>query len=199
MSKFKRGAGVVIQAPHQARVFDVGDPDGVQDLFYFFVVGAASFVQKLADGGKRCDDGLVFGNFAVEDAQRIGYGAALTVGAHGSYHGRERLAESFVKLSAVGGAAYGVQFEGPVGDADAVEQRGQQFQNFRVAHGRLAAGGGGADDFGVNLVELAVASFLRALAAKHRADREELVQAPLPEFVLDVGADDAGGVFGAEG
>src|SRR5208282_3613871 len=72
------------------------------------------------------------------------------------------------------------------------------FEDFRVTHRRLAAGGGGADDFGVNLVELAVASFLRALAAKHWADREELVQATLPEFVLDVGADDAGGVLGAE-
>ena len=83
MRKFKRGAGVVVETPNQARVFDVGDVDGVQDLFYFFVVGAAAFVEKLADGGESCDDGLVFGNFAVEDAQRIGYGAALTVGAHG--------------------------------------------------------------------------------------------------------------------
>ena len=50
-----------------------------------------------------------------------------------------------------------------------------------------------------DLVELAVAAFLRTLSAKHRADREELIQAPLPKFVLDVGADDAGGVLGAEG
>ena len=51
MRKFKRGAGVVVETPNQARVFDVGDVDGVQDLFYFFVVGAAACVEKLADGG----------------------------------------------------------------------------------------------------------------------------------------------------
>src|ERR1019366_2914084 len=199
MRKFKSGFLVVIQASHQARVFLVGNLDGVQDLFYCFVVGAASFVQKLGDGGESFDDGLVFGNFAVENSQRIGYGAALAVGAHFSYYGRERLAESFVEFCTVGGAAYGIELECPLGDTDAVEQRGQELKNLRVAHGRLAAGGGGPDDLGVNLVELAVASFLRALAAKHRADGEEFVEAALPEFVLDVGADDAGGVFGTEG
>src|SRR5208337_1873317 len=184
---------------HQARVFDEGDLDFVQNLFYFFVVGAATVVEELGDGGESFYDGLVFGNLAVEDAQRIGYGAALAIGAHGCYHRCERLAEGFVEFYAVGGAAYGVQFERPVGDADTIKQRGQEFEDFRISHRGLAAGGGGADDFGVNLVELAVASFLRALAAKHRADREELVQATLPEFVLDVGADDAGGVLGAQG
>ena len=149
--------------------------------------------------GESCDDGLVFGNFAIEDAQRVGYGAALTVGAHGCDDGCERLAEGFIEFYSVGGAAHGVQFERPVGNAYAIEQRGQELEDFCVSGGRLAAGGGGADDFGVNLVELAVASFLRALAAEHGADREELVQATLPEFVLDVGADDAGGVFWAEG
>src|SRR5208337_82125 len=97
-----------------------------------------------------------------------------------------------------GGTAYGVQFERPAGDAYAVEQRGQQFENFRVSGGGLAAGRGGADDFGSDLIELAVAAFLRTLAAELRSDIEELVEAAVPEFVLDVGANYAGGVFGAE-
>ncbi len=66
--------------------------------------------------------------------------------------------------------------------------------------GRFAAGGGRADDFGADLRELAVAAFLRALAAELRADVVELLElAGFAELVLDVGADDAGGVFGAEG
>ena len=57
-----------------------------------------------------------------------------------------------------------------------------------------------ADDFGADLPELAVAAALGALAAELRADVVELLElAGLAEFVLDVGADDAGGVFGAEG
>ena len=51
MRKFKRSAGVVIESPHQARVLDVRDLDGVQDCFYFVVVNAAGFVQELGDGG----------------------------------------------------------------------------------------------------------------------------------------------------
>ena len=50
------------------------------------------------------------------------------------------------------------------------------------------------------MVELAVASFLRTLAAELRADVIELLElADFVELVLDVGADDASGVLGAEG
>ena len=66
--------------------------------------------------------------------------------------------------------------------------------------GALGAGPCGPDDLGADLPELAVASALRALAAELRADVEELLQqAGVGEFVLDVGADYAGGVLGAEG
>ena len=59
---------------------------------------------------------------------------------------------------------------------------------------------GGADDFGADLGELAVAALLGALAAELGADVVELGElSGFAELVLDVGADDAGGVFGAEG
>src|ERR1022692_96067 len=199
MRKFKRSFLIVIETPYQARVFDVGNWDGAQNILYFFVVGAAIFVEELVDGGESFDDRLVFGNLAVEDAQRIGDIAALAVSAHFFYYGCERLAKSFVEFCSVGGAAYGVQFERPVGDAHAVEQRGEEFEDFRVSGGRQAAGGGGADDFGSNLIELAVAAFLRTLAAELRSNIEELAEPAIPKLVLDVGADYAGGVFGAQG
>jgi len=66
--------------------------------------------------------------------------------------------------------------------------------------GLLAAGRGRAEDLRADLVKLPVAALLRALAAELRANVIELLQlAGLAEFVLDVGADDAGGVFGAQG
>jgi hypothetical protein len=49
------------------------------------------------------------------------------------------------------------------------------------------------------LIELAVASFLGTFAPELRADVVELVEATVPKLVLDVGADDTGGVFRAEG
>ena len=81
-----------------------------------------------------------------------------------------------------------------------LRKRGEHLEDFGVADGALGAGPCGADDLGADLPELAVAAALWALAAELRADVEELLQqAGLVELVLDVGADYAGGVFGAEG
>ena len=163
-------------------------------------MGLGGFVEGVGDFGQCVDDGLVFGDLAVEDAQGIGDGAALAVDAHFRRDGNEGVAKDFVVAGAVGGGADGVDFEGPAGDAELVEQGGEHFEDFGVAQGRLAAGGGRADDFGADLRELAVAALLRALAAELRADVIELLQlAGLAELVFDVGADHAGGVFGAEG
>jgi hypothetical protein len=101
---------------------------------------------------------------------------------------------------AVRGGPYGVELEGPAGDAQLVEEGGQHFKDFGVAEGAFAAGGGRAEDFGADLRELAVAALLRALAAELGADVKELLQlAGFAEAVLDVGADYSGGVFRAEG
>ena len=163
-------------------------------------MGLGVFVEGIGDLGQRLDDGLVFGDFAVEDAQRIGDGAALAVGAHFRSDGDEGCAKDFVVAGAVGGGADGIDFEGPAGDAELVEEGGEHLEDFGVAEGRLAARGGRADDFGADLRELAVAAFLRALAAKLRADVIELLELTgFAELVLDVGADDAGGVLGAQG
>ena len=84
--------------------------------------------------------------------------------------------------------------------AQFVEQGGEHLEDFGVAQRGFGAGGDGAEDLDADLPELAVTSALRALAAELRADVEELLElAAVAEVVLDVGADDSGGVFGAEG
>src|ERR1700730_12503734 len=108
MRKFKRSAGVVIEAPHQARVLDVGDVDGVQNCLYSVVVTAAAFVQELGDGGYGFYDRLVFWSFELETSHRVGNGSPPAVDAHFIYCWREGLAEGFVEFCAVGGAAHGV-------------------------------------------------------------------------------------------
>ena len=163
-------------------------------------MGAGWLVERVGDYWQRLDDGLVGGDFAVENAQRVGDGAALAVGAHLADHGNEGGAQGFVVAGAVGLGADGVQFEGPAGDAQFVEEGGEHLKDFGVAEGAFAAGGGRAEDFGADLRELAVAAFLRALAAELGADVKELLQlAGFAEAVLDVGADYSGGVFRAEG
>src|SRR5262249_32620943 len=99
------GAGVVIETAHQAVVEGEGNSDRFQNSLHLVEVLAAGLVEKLSDAWQRCNDRLVFGNFAVEHAQRIGDGAALAVGAHFFFDGIERLAQGFVVAGAVGRAA----------------------------------------------------------------------------------------------
>jgi len=106
--------------------------------------------------------------------------------------------ERNIEALAVGRAADGVELQLPVLDAKSIEQGGQHLEDLGIAGGGFATRGRGADDFGADLVELAVASLLRALAPELGPDVVELVEAAVPELVFDVGAHDAGGVFGAE-
>src|SRR6476660_9336388 len=160
---------------------------------------AARLIEVVADAGQCLDNGLIFGNFAVEDAQRICDRAALAIGIHSVFYWSERLAEGLVVSAAIRGTADGIELKGPASDAEPVKQRRQHFENFRISRRRFTARGCRADDLGSDLIELAIASLLRALAAELRSDVVELVQSALGEIVLDVCADDAGRVFGAEG
>src|ERR1022692_3874467 len=198
MRKFKGSLLIVVETPYQPRVLDILNRDGIQNLFNLLVVLAAILIQILRDCRESCNDRLVFRNFAIEDSQRMGHGAPLAIDAHLIYYGSEGLPQRLIESGAVGGAAHRIQLQRPVGDADAVEQRGDKFENLRVSRRRLTARTGRADDFGIDLVELPVSSFLRSFAAKHWADRENFIQPPLPEFVLDVGAHDASCVFGTK-
>ena len=160
--------------------------------------GAAAVLDFLAHAGERVDDGLVGWDLAVENTQGIGDGAALAIAAHGIDHWRQRLTQSLVESRPAVGAADGVELERPSGDAQAVEQRGEHFQQFRVSRRGLAAARGWANHFRADLIELSVSSFLRAFAAELWANVVELVEAAIPEPVFDIGADDASGVFRAQ-
>ena len=74
------------------------------------------------------------------------------------------------------------------------EDLDHHLDHFGVDEGRFRA-----DGFRADLEELAVAAFLRALAAEHGADVVELLHAgALVEPVLDVGADHGRGVLRAQ-
>ena len=138
---------------------------------------AGIFAEKLSDAGQHFDDRLILCHLAVKHAQRIGYGAPLAVAAHLVFDWIERLAQRFVERSAVGRSADRIQLEIPIRDAEPVEQRGQHLQHFRIPRRRLTARGRRPDYLSANLIELAIAAFLRAFAAELRTDVVELVQA----------------------
>ena len=180
-------------------LIDVGHADRVEHRAHGGKVLAAGLVEILADLRQLLDDGLVFRNLAVEHAQRIGLRPALAVGAHLVDDRLERLAQRFVIARAVSRAADGIQLQLPAAQADFVEQCREHLQHFGIARRRLAARARRADDLRPDLVELAIASLLRTLAAKLRPDVVELLQrALLVEPVLDVGAHHAGRVLGTK-
>ena len=191
MRKFERSARVVIEPAHQTVVQRKWDPYLGKNFLHRFEMLSAFLVEKLADARQRLDDRLILGHFAIEDAQRIGDRTALAIDAHLLYHWFESLAKSLVEFCSIFLAADRIQLEIPSCNAEAVEQRRQHLEQLGIARGRLAACRCGTDDFGVDLIKLSVTSLLRAFAAEHWADAVELVQAAIPEFVFDVGADDA--------
>ena len=93
------------------------------------------------------------------------------------------------------GVAERVQFQRHAfGDSQLAQQLVRHRQQLDVGL-RLV----GADDLGVELVELAEAALLRALVAEHRAVGGELQRRMLLPAVGEIGAADAGGEFGPQG
>ena len=177
-----------------------GNADGIQHRSHRREMFAAGLVEILADLGQLLDDRLVLRNFAVEHAQRIGLRPALAVGVHQVHHRLQGLAQRLVVARAIFGTAHRIQLQLPIAQADFVEQRGQHLQHFGIAQRRLAARTWRPDDLCANLVELAIASFLRTLAAKLRSNVVQLLQrAFLVKTVLDVGAHHAGCVLRTQG
>ena len=88
------GAGVVVEAAHQAVIARVGHAGGIERGGDGGEVGLGVFVERVGDLGQRVDDGLVFRNFAVEHAEGVGDGAALAVCAHLGDDGDEGGAKS---------------------------------------------------------------------------------------------------------
>ena len=92
VGELKRRARVVVESAHQAIVDRVGHA-AASSMARTAAKCSGSFVEVIADPRQRVDDRLIFGNLAVEHAQRIGLGAALAVGAHLADDRLQRLAQ----------------------------------------------------------------------------------------------------------
>src|SRR5579859_1405572 len=120
----------------------------------------------IGDVRKLFDDGLLVLEFRVENAQRIGFDAALGVGAEFVFHSFEFGFEfrGVAAAAIVSRMADGVDAELSSLEAALVEERHQHFDEFGVDGGSVRT----TKNFRANLIELAIAPFLRPFAAKHR-------------------------------
>src|ERR1700722_278225 len=149
----------------------------------------------IGDARQLFDDGLLIGNFGIENAQRVGFDAALGIFFELIFYFSQLFAQKLDVLRTAVLVAYKVDVGGGARQADAIEKYEQHFENFGVDSGGI----GLTEDFGADLVELAVAPFLWALAAEHWADVIKLLIAGESlHVVFDVGAADGGGGFGTK-
>ena len=135
---------------------------------------------------------------AVEGAQRVDLGALEAVLAHLVGVVEDEGADLLAIGRAAGRVAHGVDREAQVLglEAEALVELHQHDDALGVRRGI-----GGAEPLDADLVELAQAALLRALAAEHRRGVPELggSRALRHEVVLDDGAHDAGRALGAHG
>ena len=78
---FERGAHVVIEAAHQARLDFERDAAIGQIGLHRREVRLADFAEVVENRRQLFDDRLIFRNLAIEHAQRIGFDAALAIRA----------------------------------------------------------------------------------------------------------------------
>jgi len=149
-------------------------------------------------------------SLGVEHAQGICFDAALRVGTEFVLYFFEFGFEQrdVAAAAAVGSVADGIDFELNAGKLSICRRRSSHLDEFGVSDGVFGEFFGGVargirfnvfQDFGADLVELAVAALLRAFAAEHRADVVELLRLrKLLHVVFDVSAADGSGCFGTQ-
>jgi hypothetical protein len=201
---FPEGFGVVVEAADEVGVdFEKrvqGSGFRVQgrreELLDPFEVAAGFFGEGFVGGGGALGGLLVAGVFAVEDAEGVGFEAALRVVAELLCFGFEEGDEGVAVALFGFGVAEAVDLELEVFDAAAAVEVHLEEDALDVL-----LGVGEAEGFGAELVVLAEAALLGAFVSEIGGDVIDLGARALlgEEVVLDHRADDAGGAFGAEG
>src|ERR1041384_1073548 len=82
MREFKSRACVVVEPAHQTVVQRERHTNFGEDVTHRIEVRTARFAQELSDARQFLNDRLIFRNFAVKYAQRIGHSTPLTIAAH---------------------------------------------------------------------------------------------------------------------
>ena len=186
---------IIIEAAHQPRIAFPGDTGGVEAAGHLVEEAARLVGQIGVDVRRAIGDRAIARILGVEDAQRV---LRQPVDAFFRQLATMRL-EMGDQRGAPGFAAFRV--------AQRVEVEGHAFRHAQLTqqlvgqHQQLDIGRrlARAQDFGVELVELAEAALLRALVTEQRTMGRDLQRRILLPTLGNIGARDAGGEFGAQG
>ncbi len=190
--EFERGAGVVVEAPHQSRFEPVGDAELVQAGPHPGQVRGARLVEVVGDARRTLGDGSTFGPLAVQYPQRVRpvplpvlvaqrVGVRLEVGEQGGHVGGPTLP-----------TPHGVDRQVHLAKPQPPVEIGGQRDNLDVHVGIV-----GAEHLHPELVVLLVAARLGALVAECGRDVPRLPRHG--RTVLDEGPDHRGRALGTQG
>ena len=187
----EHGVGVVVEAAHQS----IGDLDrhaaALERRQHVAEVTRARFAQALLEARRRGEQLDLRRRLGVEDAQRVGLEAAPAVLAQLGGARQQVRAQPLAIGGATLGVTHGVDQGLEVAKAELAEEAHQQQDDLGVGPRPRVA-----DQLGADLMELAVATALRALVAELRADVEEPHRLrPLAQAVLGEGARHRRGVL----
>ena len=133
--------------------------------------------------------------FAVQKTQRIAVEAALAILAQLVEVRLEESLQLFSVLRTTFGAAYGIDFQLQILQAQTLQYLHSQQNDFRIDIRT-----GYAQSFYTELVELTQTACLRTVITEHRSDVIELRGSViLAQLMLNVSADSTGGVFRTQG
>ena len=192
--ELERRMAVVVEAAHQVRVPAIADPEGVEAGEDGGEEGGRVRVQEVLHAGRAGREGAVPLVLRIEDPQRIALQPLAAVLRQAVAARAEPRHEGVAPRRPAPGVAQGVDLElRDLQHVQGLEDVGAEGDDLDV---RL--GFGGADDLGVDLMELAQPALLRTLVAEHGAVGEE-PQGKLPaQAARDHRAGDAGRVLGTQ-
>src|SRR5207248_2461496 len=189
-----RRARVVIEAAHQLRVHDEGNPQAVERLLHPGEVRLARVAEKRIHLRRPRGDFLALGVLAVEHADGIGLGALAAVLTKVAGAGAQIRLERLPVPGAAGAVAERVQVHRER-DPERLQPAVEHLDLLRIdPRARIA------ERLDADLRELAVAPPLLPLPPEHGADVPPLgLRLLLIDVVLDVGAHQRGRVLRPQG
>jgi hypothetical protein len=156
---------IIIEAANDARVYNITGPEFFKMSFHGIEMSTAIFAYVVDKHWSAFEQGPALFDFAVENAERVGLFSTQTVRAEPVSLFCKKILENIpVNIPAVG-TAQRIDVENDPGNADPVHKQAQHVHHLGIDHRAV-----NAEDLGVDLMKLPVASLLGTLVPEHRSD-----------------------------
>ena len=185
--ELEHAAIVVIEAANEARIDLEAQPRVGQQRLQTLEMRERRVGEEVDERGGAFEHRPHRLILAVEDAQRVGVQPPSRVGVEQVRVAFEMRDQRVAMSEPLGGVADRIDLQSDIGKAERLPQAREHHDLLGVDVGTREA-----ERLDIDLVELPIAAFLRALVAEHRAAGPDPLRALVDQVVLDGGAHDAG-------